>query len=310
MIDADHPGPYTDTPAPKVFGNVSPLDPQLFSRINDFADELLKGESSGKYSPVEVAQWIEDLAAKALEGLARAGTAKDTPEYRRAMVDIVIQAGLGRFFGAKFRSAVLYRIYERTGNRTALEEALKAYRAARASWAELANRAKGVYVSDITVGEHPQLRGHWMDRLPAIDADIALMANQPDRVQSLHGSQARAEFAIKAALGTPRRDSVACEHRPAEKFRPGQPLNIELSAAKPVSARLYYRHITQAERFESAEMRLSEGLYRATIPPAYTSSPYPLEYYFELRQGPESAWLYPGFRADLTGQPYFVVRRA
>ena len=42
---------YTDTPSPKTFGNTSPLDPQLFSRINDFADELLRGERSGKYSP-------------------------------------------------------------------------------------------------------------------------------------------------------------------------------------------------------------------------------------------------------------------
>jgi hypothetical protein len=47
LVDAEHPGPYTDTPTPKVFGAVSPLDPQLFARIDDFADELLKGERSG-----------------------------------------------------------------------------------------------------------------------------------------------------------------------------------------------------------------------------------------------------------------------
>src|SRR5260370_32650187 len=62
LIDAAHPGPYTDSPSPKVFGNVSPLDPQLFGRINDFADELLKGERSATYSPIEVAQWTEDYA--------------------------------------------------------------------------------------------------------------------------------------------------------------------------------------------------------------------------------------------------------
>ena len=48
-----------------MFGNVSPFDPELFSRINDFADELLKGQRSAKYSPLEVAQWLEDLAATA-----------------------------------------------------------------------------------------------------------------------------------------------------------------------------------------------------------------------------------------------------
>ncbi len=43
---------------------------------------------------------------------------------------------------------------------------------------------------------------------------------------------------------------------------------------------------------------------------SYTDSAYPLQYYIELRQGPASAWLYPGFTAELTNQPYFVVRRA
>ena len=77
-----------------------------------------------------------------------------------------------------------------------------------------------------------------------------------------------------------------------------------------MSALLYYRHVTQAERYESAEMQLRDGRYHATIPAGYTDSQYPLEYYFELKQGPESAWLYPGFSEDLTNQPYFVVRRA
>ncbi|MBI1785954.1 MAG: hypothetical protein HYR60_00105, partial [Acidobacteria bacterium] len=84
LVDPDRAGPYRDTPAPRVFGNVSPLDPQLFSRINDFADELLQGERGGKYSPVEAAQWIEDCAAAAALHLAEAEAktaAKDHPEY-------------------------------------------------------------------------------------------------------------------------------------------------------------------------------------------------------------------------------------
>lgn len=318
MIDGDHPGPYRDTPTPRVFGNVSPLDPQLFSRINDFADGLLKGESSGKYSPIEVAQWIEDYAVQAAKGLAQAQAespvaAKSRPEYRRMAADAAIMAGLGQFFGAKFRSGALYRIYEQTGDATALDESLKTYRAARASWAGIANLAKTIYSSDITVGENPQLRGHWLDRLPAIDADIALMESKRNRAKGGEVSQERVPAAIKAILGRPHRASLSCQHQAAAKFHPGQPLDIELSVqkgSKPVSVRLFYRHVTQAERYESAEMQLRDGRYRTTIPGNYTDSQYPLEYYFELRQGPESASLYPGFNADLTNQPYFVVRRA
>ena len=40
-IMADSLQPYGDTPSPRRFGTVSPLDPQLFSRIDDHADAAL-----------------------------------------------------------------------------------------------------------------------------------------------------------------------------------------------------------------------------------------------------------------------------
>jgi hypothetical protein len=180
------------------------------------------------------------------------------------------------------------------------------YRAARDTWAEFANRAKGVYVADITVGELPQLRGHWMDRLAAIDADIASMEKQAGRAKNAEFSGV--EAAIEAALGRPMRTALTCDHRPAAKFRPGQPLAIELTAKGAKAVRMYYRHVTQAERWQSLEMQVRGGRYHAAIAGSYTDSVYPLEYYFEVKHG-ESAGLYPGFREDLTGQPYFVVRR-
>jgi hypothetical protein len=73
---------------------------------------------------------------------------------------------------------------------------------------------------------------------------------------------------------------------------------------------MYYRHVTHEERYQAADMEALGNRYRATIPAAYTGSPYPLQYYFELKADPATAWLYPGFSAGLANQPYFVVRRA
>jgi len=50
--------------------------------------------------------------------------------------------------------------------------------------------------------------------------------------------------------------------------------------------------------------------FHAEIPAAYTNSPFALQYYFELRESPQRAWLYPGFNPDLLNQPYFVVERS
>ncbi|MBI4874722.1 MAG: hypothetical protein HY822_08820 [Acidobacteria bacterium] len=312
IVDPKRPHPHGDSPAPKVFGNVSPLDPQLFSRINDFADELLQGPRNGRYSPVEAAQWLEDLASAAAKHLAQAGSqaaGQDGAEYRRLAIDVALEIGLGRFFAAKIRGGVLYAIFERTGDRSALEEALKAYRGARSVWAGLANRAKSVYVSDLTVGERPHLRGHWLDRLPAIDADIADMAAKLEQAQSGQPLDGRVRLAIQEALGRPQRISAACRHVPATRFRPGAPLELTLSVEKAagVAASLHYRRVTQAERWRLEPMQRRGDRFTATVPADYTQSPYPLQYYFELRAGDNAAWLYPGFGPNLAGQPYFTV---
>jgi hypothetical protein len=307
--------PYTDSPSPRVFGNVSPMDPQLFLRINDFATELIKNERSGKYSPVEVAQWIEDYsdaAARQLEQAEVRTERKNSPEFRRMSVDVAMVVGLGRFFGAKFRSGVLYGIFQQCGDRNALEESLKYYKMARNFWAELATRAGKVYKSDITIGENPVLRGHWLDRLPAINEDIAYMSAILEKTtDSVVPQKDNVSLAIKEASGRPVRASAVCRHNQPEHFIAGQPLDIILSFEKtPASALLYYRHVNHAERFETVEMQLLGNRYRASVPSAYTDSIYPIQYYIELKDGPDKAWLYPGFNEDLMNQPYFVVLRS
>ena len=307
IVDARKNVGYTDTPSPRVFGNTSPLDPQLFSTCNAFADSLIKAERTGQYSPVEVAQWLEDFADAAHTRILeaeRAAAGTNNPDFRRIAIDVHIQAGIGHFFGAKLLAAVLYRIHEKTGDRTALEEALKAYRHARDIWAEFANRAKGVYLPDVTVGELKWLRGHWLDRLPAIDDDIADMAKRLDAA-SPAPSEPPVKAAIAGVLARPQRLAVRCTHTPPVQFQPRQALDLEVKGAA-ASVRLYYRHVNQGERFQSVDVPSGGAAWRASIPAAYTDSPFPLEYYFEVNQ----THLIPGFEPSLTNQPYFVVRQA
>ncbi|MDB5158509.1 MAG: hypothetical protein JWR50_3216 [Mucilaginibacter sp.] len=302
-----------DTPSPHVFGTVSPADPQLFLTINDFAKELLSNKRSGKYTPLEVAKWLDDeanAAEQALQAAAKA-TNKTKPEYRRLVIDVVLQIGLGRFFAAKFRAATLYHIYEQTTDRVALEEALKQYKQARDSWAKLANTAKGVYMKDVTAGENPWLRGHWLDRLPGIDKDIDRMAKILDEAKPIDTRQAVAITAVNSVLSGTKRVPVKCMHRQPKTFTPGGAVNLQIAFEKaPASVRLYYRHVDMAERYEVTEMTASGNNYTATIPASYTQSPYPLTYYFEVAESPESVTLYPGFNELRNNQPYFVIRQA
>jgi hypothetical protein len=285
IVDAARNKTYRDTPQPVLFQNVSPFDPQMFSRIADPVD-------GSKYSPLEVAQWLEDLANEAKRNLARIPSPRHAG-LRRLTIDTDIQAGLGRFFAGKIRAAALWSIGDGDG-------ALKAYRKARQAWAELAERARGVYVADISYGPTPHLRGHWLDRLADIDADIADMEQ---RAKSMVHS------GYSGIIGQPARPAIACRHPPASRFRPGEPLEIALSFPhqEGSGAEFFYRHVNQAETWRQDGMQFRDEAWRAVIPADYTRSPYPLQYYFVVSQAAGKN-IYPGFNPNLTGLPYFVVR--
>jgi hypothetical protein len=315
IINVDPKTPYNDSPTPKLFGTVSPIDPQLFLTINDFAVELLIGERSGKYNPVEVAHWLSNDAAAAEAGLQQAAlqsTNKANAAYRRVAVDVSMQIGLGRFFADKFRAGVLYDIYKQTSDRTALEQAVKHYQQAREYWATLANLAKGVYQKDVTAGEYSFLRGHWLDRLPAIDEDVSVMRTKLENTKANTGNRpANIVNAVNECIGKPRRLSIACRHTQPSAFAPGNAVDLTIAFDKaPAQAKLIYRHVNNGERYEVMDMKAKGNHYSATIAAAYTQSPYPLEYYFELRESPELVTLYPGFNAERTNQPYFVIRQS
>ncbi len=327
IVDPKRPHPYGDTLSPKRFGAVSPLDPEFFSRIDDYADELLQGEPSPKCSPGEVAQHLLEWAASAEKSLALARTearAAGGPDFRRLEVDVAIQAGLGRFFAWKLRASVLFALVERTGHRATLQKALRAYRVARAAWAALGESAQDVYLPDITFGYERHLRGHWRDRLPAIDEDIAdlekLLEQPPHAETGQRLMDPRAiERAVRAVLGRRRgtRPTVPPGfHDPPEAFRRGEPLVIRASlagsraAAHVTALRLHFRRVNQAEIWQTQDMNARSGRYEAMIPAAYSDSPFPLQYYFEMRRTAGGAELYPDLWHPVLAQPFYVVRQA
>jgi hypothetical protein len=305
--------PYSDTPSPKRFEAVSPLDPEFFSRINDFAEALLEEKGDARYSPLWVAAELESAANAATDALRKARTkeSQSGASFRRMAADVEIQCGIGTFFAEKFRAGVLFAIYERTKFRPALEEALKAYRKARDTWAAFAEGAKPIYQTDVTFGPEYFQRGHWQDRLGAIDEDIHEMENQlvAGKTDPADEKAAAAKRAVAAVLQKPTSAHAKLEgfHFPPSTFRRGGELRIETAMApKVTSVRLRFRHLNQGELWQVSDMELKENRYSAVIPGSYTDSDFPLQYHFELHKNAD-AWLFPGLSSGWKGQPYFVV---
>ena len=103
-------------------------------------------------------------------------------------------------------------------------------------------------------------------------------------------------------------------HTLPPSFSRGEPVRLALRVAGQAidSVQVRYRHVNQAEQYGAAEMTREGDTFHATIPVAYTDSAYPLQYFFVVRSGSadtRQAALYPGLDADLTNQPYFLLRQ-
>jgi hypothetical protein len=302
------------------FGRVSPLDPALFANPDQFADELVSGRRSGKYSPFEVAAWFEDIAETADTHLARARSKianPQAPAFRRLAIDTEILSGTAAYFAAKLRASVAYGFHLRTGDPAALKEAIARYGAARDAWVKLSEIAK-VYVDDVTFGPNSALRGHWADQIEPMEKDLAelepkakeqLTGTAPDRTAPAWSDA----ISRPGFLPFPQQSRPRCLHMPPANVKPGKPLNIQLTVEtgyRLTKVRLHYRHVNQSEAYEIVEMSERSGRFRAEIPGEYTGSRDPLLYFFELHDAAGRVWMYPRLNPDLANQPYFTVRHA
>ncbi|WP_219419243.1 hypothetical protein [Pseudonocardia nigra] len=297
-----------DTVEPTTFGGISSFDPMLFERINDYADNLLAGRCTGRYTPDETAGWLEHLAEQAEEHLQKANAqSPDTkaPGFRRMAIDVASQAGLARFFAGKNRAGLSYALYERTQDPHHLAQAVQHYQTARDAFAAVARITTGIYHPDVTFGNRLSEHGHWADRLPAIDQDLTALKSE-------YENAAREGVQPKTAIPTITPDTrPRLSHDPATSFFPGEdlPVEVEVDGSLRGHIVLYYRHLNQGEEYRTIDMSPTDGRYRTIIPGSYTDSSYPLAYFFTVHHESGDAWLHPGLDETLANQPYHIIRQ-
>ena len=218
---------YSDSPAPHNVSAISPLDPQLFSTIDQHAADLLAGTQNARYSPSEVIAWLEEMVESSTRALnaARAANSRRTQlaAFRQAEEDILILNGLGLYYANLFRAALCYSIYLRTGDPSAGEASLTAYRKARDSWSVMAKRASSVYKPDISYGEIAIRRGHWLDRVSIIEDDLNALEQYFAANAARTGS---ASVALANLAKAPTRPSFAIEHVSPASFQRGSDLAL------------------------------------------------------------------------------------
>lgn len=295
-----------DTPQPATWEGSDSFDPELFYSVGEFADAALEGKLAPKYTPLEVATWIETMVREGEGALAKIDEVAlhNNPQAQRTIIDLRVISLLGRFFAGKFRAAVEYAFFRRTGDAEYLKESIRFLQEAHAAYASIPGIVRGVYQEDLAFGVGSSDRGNWSDRIMDMREDMHLLTEELKRAQG--GSHSDVVHPLERRE---ERWEAAAEFLPCSPYKRGEPLDVRLQTSDPAitEAFLRYRHVNQGEDFEVVGMQRSGDHFEAAIPGEYTSSPYPLMFFAEVHRNRDQPVFIPAFNDSLSNQPYVVV---
>lgn len=296
------------------FGEAPTFDSQLFCNPKDFAADIYEGTLPPKFTPLDVADWLEGEVEHCEAALLRLKSSAgfETAAVQRIAIDAQIAAGLGRFFAEKFRAAVALELYLLTSSPALLEQAISKCRRSVIAWRTIAAVARDTYYDDLTYGPQAWLRGSWQARLPEVENDLlSLEALKIEAGYRRNDPPANAKKTLDLLANIRPTRSAPWTGNTQTEFMPGVPLVISLKelegAAEATVAVLHYRHVNQAERWRSIEMRRNMDQWEATIPAGYTGSPFHIQYYVSVTDAANRLHLTPGFSGGLASQPYLIA---
>ncbi len=191
------------------------------------------GSAAASIRRIEVAQLAGRPGCNTATGMLRqaenqaASTA--APDFRRVAMDVTHSHRSGRFLRGEDaeRRAVPHFEQHRRPSLPGSRHCVLTARA-RASWAWLAEQAKGVYVSDVTVGELPWLRGHWAGPSAGHRRRYRRYGRASDSAKA--SAPPRVAAAIRLAMGHPQRVNGGCTHKAPARFQPNRPLELAIAS--------------------------------------------------------------------------------
>lgn len=302
-----------DMDGPVRFGNAPTFDPQLFATPREFAEALHEGRTDRRYSPLDVADWLERLAGgcdTALVSLKGSATF-ETAEVQRIVIDAGILSGIARFFAQKFRASTWVELFLLSKAAVTLDRAEAHLKRAVLAWQGIADIARDVYHDDLTYGPQSWLRGSWQQRLREIEIELTdLQAMRSEAPHETVHPDDRTRAAIARLQGRVPVQGLAVGATAPATFRRGEAVEVraDLAEALPGSGEpvLHYRHVNQAERWRSMPMQRGGDGFAAVIPPDYTDSAFHLQFYVSAVAG-DRVVLAPGLRDDLANEPYLTA---
>jgi hypothetical protein len=289
-------------------------DIQQFASFDEEAQTLIEVGETTKTRPPETSRWFAQTAADILAQVAEAEKRigdRRSKEFNSAVTDLKILASLALYHARRIPAAVSFRLFERTKNPNALDDAIAHEHSAVEAWRQLVAAAGDVYTDDLMMGVRSAgLCGHWKDELAALEKGLLALERQRRERQPAGATKPTPRYAtLPDDAG---RQAPVVIHAAITAAPAGKPLAITAQVRAPSGVkwvRLRYRSVNQREDFRTLPMLLTSAKdhYRAVIPAEHVLPTWDLMYLIEIMDNQGNGRIYPDLNKET---PYVVVRLA
>jgi hypothetical protein len=271
---------------------------------------MIENGETAKDRPQETSRWFaqtaDEIETQVADAEKKIGSHR-SKEFDSTVIDLKILANLARYHSQRIMAAVSYRLFDRTKDPTALDDAIGYERSAIVAWQQIVDVAGDTYAPDLMFGARSRnLCGHWRAELVSLQSGLMKLEAQ------------RINIPIDAIF-TPSPCCVAFPNDFAAPVISHRPI-LTASASKPLTIRakvnsqndvkwvqVLYRSVNQTKNYEMLEMKLvgETGNYEAVIPAEKIDPRFDLMYFIQAMDNQHHGVMFPDFNKQA---PYFVVR--
>jgi hypothetical protein len=287
-------------------------DIQQFAHFDEEAQMLIEGGETAKLRPAENSRWFAQTAAEIDTQVAQAekhiGNHRNK-EFDSTVTDLKILANLARFHSRRIPAAVSYRLFERTKDPQALDDAIAHERSAAEAWRQLVATAGDFYTDDLMMGVRgASLCGHWKDELAALEKGLSSLERQRRNITPTSEAKPAPRYRSETILGDGTAPVVT--HQPIAAASVAKPLAVIAEVRDPSGIKwvhLRYRSVNQHQDYRTLPM-LPTGTkdqYRAVIPPEDILPTWNLMYFIEAMDQQGNGRIHPDLNKET---PYLIVK--
>ncbi len=294
-------------------------DIQQFANFDEEAQMLIEGGETAKILPSMTSRWFEQTSSDILKFIAeaeRAGGNEQNKEFISTSTDLKILSGLALFHSRRIPAAVSYRLFERTNDVSALDDAIAYERNAIEAWRNIVAAAGDVYTDDIMMGLREvefqgivhHLSGHWKDELVYLEQGLASLEKLRKDFKPEGVVTKAPKYKVAANADNGKLFQVSL--RPVISAPVDQPLTImvKVSASAGLKwVRLRYRSVNQREDYQTLDMiRTGEqDSFVARVPAEQVNKPWDFMYFIEVMDNNGKGKIYPDLSKET---PYVIVK--